>query len=203
MTKRSGYRGGTAGAGVSGANKKFGKNAAVGAQGERELHRALTTNKLTKGYDIWSSLSIPDAPPGVDVDIAVASGNRVVFVDAKKWSAKNFYWSIFGYPMSGMSPRRDRSGKWKPLSKNMSMAKDKYARKLPGAEIHCIVVFVPTGGRGASLPPSVRFLKFPGGIRSYLLQDGLRKINRILGEPTTTNPKISSELSSRTKRAKR
>ena len=198
--RRKGLRAGKAATGVSRSSSQFGKkNAAAGAVGERILFSELDSNPFTSGYDIWSSMRLPNYSPNVDVDIVVSSGNKVVLLDSKMWAAAHNYWSIFGMPMQDFAPRRERDGSWKALSKNMANAKDRYTREMPFAQVSAMVLFVPTGKRKTP-PKSVRFLKFPGNVRSYQMQDGVRRVHRILGDPKPTDAKVQAVLQSLVKR---
>ena len=187
-------RKGKAGSGVGDASREFGANAAVGSLGERQFADILDRAGLTGdgGYDAWYSVKVPnkDGSKGkTDVDLVLSSGNRVVLIDVKRWASSTWktsssgkkvkapvtYWSIpfFNLPMKGLSPLKNGNG---------------------DARILSIVVFVPTtkDGRG---PANVSFLRWPGNIKSYSAQDSLRVIQKFLGEPKSTNSRISSALS--------
>lgn len=180
--------------GSSAANAKFGaKNAAIGAVGEKYFQGVLERAGLDDMYDIWYSLKIPNDPSNPnatryssDVDVALTSGNRLILIDVKMWSATAPYWSLFGLPFKGLTPMI-KKGKWE-LGKNMAMAVSRYQKNLPDTRVEAIVVFVPTKPGGAA--PMVNFLKWPGNIRSYNSQDGLRKIKNILGVSEDTSPRL-------------
>lgn len=180
--------------GSSAANAKFGaKNAAIGAVGEKYFQGVLDRAGVDKDYDIWYSLKIPNDPKNPnatkyssDVDVALTSGNRLILVDVKMWSATSAYWSIFGLPFKGLAPMI-KNGKWE-LGKNMAMAVDRYQKNLPGTRVEAIVIFVPTKPGGAA--PMVNFLKWPGNISSYNSQSGLRKIRSVLGVSEETAPRL-------------
>lgn len=180
--------------GSNAANAKFGrKNTEIGMVGEKYFRDALERAGFDDLYDVWYSLKIPNDPsnPGAteyssDVDVALTSGNRLILVDVKRWSATAPYWSIFGLPFKGLTPLI-KDGKWE-LGKNMAMAVSRYQKNLPGVRVDAIVVFVPTKPGGSA--PMVNFLKWPGDIRSYNTQDGMRKIKNILGVSEDTLPRL-------------
>lgn len=195
---------GRAGSGISGAagQARYGRQSAMaGAAGERRLAGAISRSSEVSGYMSWSSLGIPTPRGGEryssDVDIALASGNRLVLVDAKMWAAGKIYWSILGYPMRGLAPMRSKGG-LKRLSRNMETAVARYRSQLPGHVVKGVVVFVPTS-KGGGLPASVRLLRWPGGIRSYLVGDGLRRISSALGAPEEPSAEIQGLLGRMTK----
>lgn len=177
------------------AIRKFGReNAATGQHGEKYFRDALNRAGLDDEYDIWYSLKIPNDPNSrnatkyeSDVDVALTSGNKLILVDVKKWSAKSSYWSLFGLPFKGFAPLIDKKKGWR-LSSNMAAAVDRYKKNLPGMSVEAAVIFVPTKPGGAA--PMVTFLKWPGDIRSYSTQDGIRKIKKYLGRGEETSPKL-------------
>lgn len=177
---------------------RFGKtNSFLGASGERYLHKLFEAEGFTQQYDVWSSLRMPYKPGqkryNTDIDFAVTSGNQLILIDAKKWSAKAPYWSFFGLPMKGFAPL-EQNGAWKPLSKNMQMAVNRFRESLPGVQISAMVVFVPTNKSGR-VPPSVGLLIWPGWIRSFLPNSAVRYIRRKLKEGSPTSSKIDAALS--------
>lgn len=193
---------GATGATFSGeeALRKFGANTASGAIGERKLASIFVKSDLDRDYSIWASIRTPSAKGGrgksyrTDIDFAIANGNRLVIIDAKMWSSKNFWWSFMGLPFFGFAPHLDKTtGKWKPLSGNMAMSVDRFRETLPGSVIEGMVVFTPSNKRG-DLPPNVFFLRWPGGIRSFLPSSAVRRIRKFLGEPKSVSPEISGKL---------
>lgn len=177
---------------------RFGKNNSfLGASGERYLHKVFEAEGIADDYDVWSSLRMPHKPGqkryNTDIDFAVSSGDKLILIDAKKWSAKAPYWSFLGMPFKGFAPL-EQNGAWKPLSKNMQMAVNRFREALPNAQVSAMVVFVPVNKSG-QVPPSVGLLIWPGFIRSFLPASAVRFIKRKLGEGKTTSPKIDSALS--------
>lgn len=176
---------GEAGKGISGATH-FGKQAQAGSVGEKKLSRYINRHAMCSKYFAYRSLRIPHKPGQTvyqsDVDMALASGNRLVLIDAKMFSAGHAYWSAFGMIFKGFSPMKDNSGNNVKLSKNMALALARYKEALPGHRVEAVVVFVPSGNK-SQLPTSVSLLRWPGRIRSYLPNDGLGKIAKLLGEP--------------------
>lgn len=168
------------------ASSKFGaENTKAGLVGEQALDRMFRNSPEIAVYSFWRSLRIPNKPGqkayhGPDVDFIVANGNRLILVDCKKWSAGEFYWTLGGKVMKGFKPMSE-----KQISRNMEMAVDRYKSALPGHTVMGIVVFVPTQ-RG--LPTSVGFLRWPGGIKSYLPSGGVRKITSFLGDRQEVTP---------------
>jgi len=172
-----------AGAGLSSAQarQRFGRHADVGAAGERKFADLVKAAGLDVAYDVFYSLGLPSRGAGrqynSDVDAALANGSHVVLVDVKRWKANAFYWSISGLPFKGLTPLV-MSGKW-GLSANMAAAVRKYREALPGVDVTAMVVFVPSG-RG-ELPVSVRWLRWPGGIRSFTSANFAPEVRRRLG----------------------
>jgi hypothetical protein len=177
------------------ANSKFGReNASIGLRGEKYFRDVLERAGVDRDYDIWYSLKIPSDPHNrnatkysSDVDVALTSGNKLLLIDVKMWSASSAYWSLFGLPFKGLSPMIDKKKGWR-LSSNMAAAVDRYQKNLPGVSVQAMVIFVPTRAGGAA--PMVNFLKWPGDIRSYSSQDGLRKAKKWLGRGEETTPKL-------------
>lgn len=197
MSDYKGKRYGTAGSGLGSdaSQSRFGSSAKVGAAGERYLAALLRKNPSTKNYMMWSSLRIPASPGqkryGGDVDLALASDRTIVLVDCKKWAAGHVYWSLFNKPMKGLSPMSDA------LSKNMDLAVNRYSEALPGHIVKGMVLFVPN--QRGQLPTSVGLLRFPGGIRSFMPSDGMRKIARSLKKPAEPSSEIQALLGRMTK----
>ena len=186
----------------SAAHEKFGKTVIAGQIGEKALAAKLQTNPKTRSYDLYQSLGMPTKPGrkryNSDVDMVLANGNRVVLIDAKNWSANKFYWSMGGTVFENFGVKRDRnSGEPVKTSKNMDMAVNLYNEYLPGVQVLGMVVFVPTK---AGLPTSVKLLRWPGGIGSYLPNDAIRKITNFLGAPQETNDKVFQRLNALAKR---
>lgn len=193
------------------AQSKMGKNANIGIMGEKKLWSMLTENANTRPYGIWSSLGIPQVRKkgkggwyttkdyaNADVDFAIANGNKIVLVDAKKYASGKFYWGRKTIMEGLFTSKKDGKGKPIVMGRNMENALDKYrarereirkqfakqGKNYPEVHISAMVVFVPT----PKLPKSVRFLVWPGGIKSYLPQDAIRKITKILGKPDFSEP---------------
>lgn len=193
---------GSAGSGLNSesARREFGSYARVGADGERHFQRAMERAGIPRKYDVWYSVSIPRDPHNSratryrgDVDIAVASGNRLILIDVKRWSADGVYWSLLGIPtlsFNKLEPltKNGRMG----LSANMNLAVDRYSANLPGVSVSAVVVFVPTGKRGRY--PTLLGLRWPGGIKSYQSNDGIRRIQRSLKGSEETVPEIRGLL---------
>lgn len=187
------------GLGQGSATSQFGHHAKIGADGERHFQKALIGSKVNQDYNIWWSLSIPQDPSGGrryrgDVDVAIANGNKLVLVDVKKWAAGKVYWSLFGISsLSFKGFERIGGGSDGGLSKNMSLAVDRYSKNLPGIQVSAMVVFVPTTKRGTV--PTLLGLRWPGGIKSYLYNDGARAIRKRLGEPVhEVDPSVAALL---------
>lgn len=186
--------------------RKYGReSAAAGRVGEQRFAAILAKAGVTRDYEVWYSLRIPKDPrnPGgtnynSDVDVAIASGNKLILVDVKNWASGYHYWSIAGLPFKGISPMKKQNGEWK-LGANMAGALARYRANLPGMSVEAIVVFIPTNAKGA-LPSSVGLLRWPGGIKSYLHGSGINKIKSFLGKKERVNPKIESLMSNMSRR---
>jgi len=184
--------------GDAATKRQFGKNADIGAAGERAYMQTLRKAGLTDIYDVHASLRIPQAKGGggtrysSDVDFAVANGNRLILVDVKRWASGFHYWSFMGFPFKNLVPMM-KGGKWR-MSANMAGALARYRDNLPGVHVEGLVVFVATNNRGA-MPASVGFLRWPGGIPSALSGDSIHRIRRVLGKKAEpVDPKIKSLL---------
>ena len=164
----------------SAARAKFGAdNAAAGLSGEKWLLKKLSAQ--FPHAHIWFSVRTP-ARAGQkrynsDIDLVIANGSTVILIDAKRWEAGHVYWSLLGVPMQGWHRMR-RKGKPMSLGHNMEMAQSRVSQDLPGARVKSMVVYTPTK---KGLPTSVRWLRWPGGIKSYLSGDGLHAVSRALG----------------------
>lgn len=191
----TGARFGTAGQSLtsSGAREEFGSESArAGMVGEKYLDHAFKRNDKLSEYTLYRSLKIPAGPRQKryrsDVDFAFVSGNNVVLVDCKSWSAGHFYWSFFGKLMKDFRPMGDKD----QMSRNMAMAVSRYEEALPNHRVTGIVVFSPTKSRkNGGVPTGVFLLRWPGNIRSYLPNDGMRKIARLLGSPEPPTSKAA------------
>ena len=191
----------TAGASFDDGNiaKKYGdKSAAAGRFGEQQFAGILDKFGISRDYDVWYSLKLPSDPrnPGgtrynSDVDVAIASGNRLLLIDVKRWAGGYHYWTLFGLPFKGLTPMM-KNGQWK-LGANMAGALARYRSNLSGMHVEAIVVFMPTNARG-SAPASVFAFRWPGGIKSYLHGAAIAKIKSTLGRSERVNPKIETLL---------
>jgi hypothetical protein len=174
----------------------FGSNADVGRVGEDFYDRGLANAGIKEKYSVYRSRSIPASPGqrefGGDVDHLAANDAAVLLIDVKMWAGSEFYWSFNGIGFKGMlqPALREKEGqpKW-PLSRNMEIAVERYTDALPSdIRVHGIVVFVPP------TPQSVRFLNWPGGIRSYLADESYDVIERVLGEPSKAREDVDRLL---------
>lgn len=188
------------------------KNIRQGIRGEQQLYDMLQKNTKLSQCLIEVSLGVPRTTKrqksyDSDVDIAIAAGNHIVLIDAKYYAAGKYYWRKGdGTIMEGFGPKLDTNTK-QPIkvSKSMIAAKNRYQQKidntinkynktaphnkrLPKVKVHAVVIFVPTGNR-KQLPKSVRFLTYPGRIKSYLPAKGLKKVYSLLGKPKQKNDK--------------
>jgi len=196
---------------TSDLQKKFGAAGGIGARGETQYLKALR-NALPPGYTITHSLSIPEtrddkAAMSGDVDVAIASGNKLVLIDVKAWKGPSSYWSPAGVlavitanldlkaipllvkPWRGFRPYL-LNGKWK-ASQNMLLALNRYRKRLKGADVSAMVVFVPANG---APPRSVHLLGWPGGISSFRSKHSFEEIINRLGPPTPPTPAIKQLL---------
>lgn len=171
--------------------KKYGKRGRIGALGEDFFDEALKRAGLDR-FPRFRSLRIPDQPGKTsmrgDIDSVLANGNRIVLVDVKSWKG-GVLWTLpiwfrpfIPLPFNGSKPMLDDCGRWQ-LSKNMITALDRMRYVLPEAEITAMVVFVPTRKSDlTSVPRSVRFFVWPGGIQSYISGEALDELEHRLGQ---------------------
>lgn len=183
------------------------KNVSAGKFGEQTFAREVSRDGYFNDVDVFASMKIPakgkQKSYNTDVDFVVASGNKVILVDVKSWSALGpgsnpkagvvkpaFYWSLFGTVFNRFTKKSQASA-------NMKMATERYREYLQGvATVEAMVVFAPTKGKGGKeyLPASVSLLRWPGGIKSYLMRDGIQRMKkRLPGGPA--DPKVARKLS--------
>lgn len=217
--------------------QKFGWAGRKGEQGERLYEANLRTfaNTISRlhppqTYQVVHSLDIPRAARDRkaldgDVDFAVASGNRLVLIDAKLWQP-GFYWSIKFPPrtaiellgkhaysawaqwlyknvlgrrfgLRGVSAHVD--GKW-TMSQNMAMALERYRARLAphGIEVTAMVVFVSASREQRF--QHVSLLRWPGGISTFKAAGGFSQILSRLGSPEPVRPETISLLNSMKRR---
>lgn len=177
MSEQKLYRSyGSAGKSMQGKGfqKKFGKtNSRVGASGERILFNRLRDRNhgwLRPEIPLFCSLKVPGYDS--DIDFVVAYGRKILLIDAKKYKQDGgIFWNFPGSNIirHGWTKYRSKHGSGKPItmSKSMIMAKDIISRRFPGYEVEAIVVFVTDRNLRNSKEPMVRFLTFPGGVKSY------------------------------------
>lgn len=185
------------------SDAQFGRyNAGAGRAGEDFYDRGLANAGIKDSYSTYRSRSIP-TPRGEkqfsgDIDFVEASESAVLLTDVKKWAGGHHYWSFGGRGFKDLQPAlRDKDGRPKlALSKNMELAMERYRSELPSdIRVHGIVVFVPADGRNlSSVPRSVRFLIWPGGVRSYLAAESYDVIERVLGEPSKAREDVDQLL---------
>ncbi|WP_166999132.1 nuclease-related domain-containing protein [Paramicrobacterium fandaimingii] len=176
--------------------KTFGIDGRIGEGGERYFDDMLRRRGFANRFEVFHALQMPTTARGqkqldTDIDFAIASGNNIVLIDVKRWAADYVYWSLWGRPVKGMNPMH-KDGEW-GLSQNMAIARARFRSLFPGVNVYALVIFVPTSQR--ALPRSVSFFRWPGGIRSYLLDDGLNRVTELLGAPRPALPVIVSTLS--------
>ena len=165
------------------ARRQFGDQAEVGASGERHFAQILKQHAFDQTCDIFYSLGIPQGKHfgakalRSDVDVAVVNGNSVILIDVKRWKGSCVYLSLGGLPFRDLTPLQSHGG-WK-MSANMAQALRRYREALPGVNVTAMVVFVPTH-RGVA-PTSVRWLKWPGGVRSFLVPAAIRELRARVG----------------------
>lgn len=174
----------------------FGSNAIPGQIGENFYDRGLANAGIKEKYSVYRSRSIPASPGqrefGTDVDTVAANAEAVLLIDVKKWSGDEVYWSFNGKGYKGLlrPALHDKNGqpKWL-LSRNMEIALERYREALPSdIRVHAMVVFVPP------IPRSVRFLTWPGGIRSYRADESYDVIERVLGAPSKAREDVDQLL---------
>ena len=209
----------------------FGSAGRKGEQGERLYEASLrtfatsiSTHQPPHSYEIFHSLNIPRGAQDRktfdgDVDFAIASGNRLVLIDAKLWRP-GLYWSIKFPPrtviellgnqkysvwaqwlnrkvlgrriaLRGLSAHVD--GKWF-LSQNMELALERYRACLEphGVEVSAMVVFVAAPREPRFL--SVSLLRWPGGIATFKAAEGFAHIHSRLRKPEQVHPEVVSLL---------
>jgi hypothetical protein len=185
------------------SSQAFGLRGRAGAKGEADFFRALSLAKHPEtgvslaDFTVFRSLDIP-ASPGYrgDVDLVIANGDRAVLVDVKRWSGRAPYWTLPGTsrPMRGALPLREQ-GRWR-LSHNMWTALDRYRAVLRDTpKLSAMVAFVPTSARDPeSVPSSVRILRWPGGIGSYLAGAAFEELFRRLGTSPQEIPSSTARI---------
>lgn len=154
----------------------------IGIQGEEALHSRLVGEFFDDPVHLFSSLAIPSKQSwGVDVDFIAVCGKRAVFIDAKVGKKNKWLWSLGNRLMAGFK-QDSYEGKPRVLKATMAMAVDLYApelRKRGVTSITPMVIYVKVNDRVGS-PSNVRFLRYPGGVPSYLEKKGLRQVRKAL-----------------------
>lgn len=217
---------------MSDTKAQFNKhNKRSGDQGELAYEKSLRNYAAniaaqlgtTEQWHIVRTLNIPSLPSdrkryAGDVDFAIASGNKLVLLDAKNWEEHRFLYSIPTPPrswtrllgrhqygsgvqhirnhwlgqcigLSGFS--RIHQGQSLLLSQNNNLAVERYRARLAsgGVRVSAMVAFLT---RGREL--NVRFLIWPGFIRSFTDADSFPELYRRLGAPEPVNPAILALL---------
>lgn len=178
--------------------RKFGAaRAEAGRTGESFYARALSRAGITKDYHVVQSLGVPGL--STDVDIVIASLLGLVLIDAKKWKQAT-YWSLPDgrFPMKDLRPHH-KDGEWR-LSRNMEAAVERYSAAVPHVRVTALVAFVPTTKDDLTSVPNVRFLRWPGGIRSFSAGESFSEIRSRLPAGHPPDPKVTRFLTSLKKR---
>lgn len=166
------------------------KSKFAGIEGEKKFLQELEKSKITKDYDVWCSLKIPNSKYRTDVDFAITNNKEIILIDVKMWQGGKHYWSLNGIPFKGLSPMK-KNGKI-GLSKNMQMAVEAYKKHFPEMTVSAKVVFVPTNNKKTPKPASVFFLKWPGNINSIQMNDFIKSIKR--KRKTKTNEHTTNKM---------
>jgi hypothetical protein len=80
-----------------GSNRDFGDMAAIGAQGEAAMGKAL--DKLSRKYPavrVFHGLCFTPDKPGADIDHVVLIGHEVFLIDSKNWVYGQYTWTRDG-----------------------------------------------------------------------------------------------------------
>ncbi len=175
------------------------KNAKAGTAGEQLYLRMLGASKLTRGYVIRHRLAHPQEN-GVrtkgDVDFAVVNGDVMLLVDVKMW-AEGRYWCLGDILMKDFFPHvknaiNEVTGRFElsglRVSRNMEVAKARYARKFPSMKIATMTVFVGTR-------PDVAALQMRSS-PTYLGKESLQVISSVLWPAAEVRPEVLQLLDS-------
>lgn len=188
---------GVPGAGLNAATQQFGEKAVeMGQKGEENFAKALRiTNSdglintslnlndslLNKITSFWS-VSIPTAPGekdyNTDVDCILANGNKMLLIDLKYYSDGDVTYYSDGERLYTVD---NQTNNWvglpKKMSKNMSLALNRFKKKFPNYEIEAMTILVPTAmgiGKFASYP---YMPTYEGNIPLYNINYAMMKIS--------------------------
>ena len=163
------------------SRQNLGKTVEWGQKGEVEFARQCNDpSSPLYGYDLFYSLRIPGSGSPADVDVVAVSGDRILLIDVKFYSANKVYWRSGKKVMENFGVKQTASGKDHTVTESMMWARDMFRQKFPQAHVDGIVCFVKTG---RNYPRSVALLTWPGDVRSYKYPKAARIARKYLGTP--------------------
>lgn len=140
---------GTPGSGLS--ESGFNADAVrVGQMGELNFAKALAKRGLLDGFHSFWSVAMPTEYGGrdldfqSDIDCVLVSGKRIWLLDMKQYTQGDVTWlTEFGELVCIDNPTGSQVGPVRKMSKNMSMAKDRFEAAFPDFDVRAYVVFMP------------------------------------------------------------
>jgi len=157
------YMRGVPGVGLEAASHMSNYNVKTGKKGEVNFSKALSKvvlplNKASHNTIIdnvnsfWSIAmpsendpSRPDSKYKTDIDAVIVTGENIILVDTKFYASGDVTYTSHGDQLICVD---NTTGKFvnKPrkMSKNMSMAKERFKKHYPDMEVSAMVVFMPT-----------------------------------------------------------
>jgi hypothetical protein len=164
-----------------------GANVYSGQMGEMGFYKVLCRDELIDRFSSYWSVAMPadgraavaDATFATDVDCVIVQGNDLYLLDLKYYSSGDVTW----YTKDGTwllckdNSTGTQVGKPRKMSKNMSMAAQRFPKIFPGHRVHTYVVLMPTNAGIGEIEPGT---SWPGGVELL----SITQISTILSERT-------------------
>ena len=164
-----------------------GANVYSGQMGEMGFYKVLCRDELIDRFSSYWSVAMPadgraavaDATFATDVDCVIVQGNDLYLLDLKYYSSGDVTW----YTQDGTwllckdNSTGTQVGKPRKMSKNMSMAAQRFPKIFPGHRVHTYVVLMPTNAGIGEIEPGT---SWPGGVELL----SITQISTILSERT-------------------
>lgn len=142
------------------------QRAAIGAAGEYQFAQILTETGLIDHMDTFWSVAMPstigftpDSTLDTDIDCIVVRGRTVILVDVKKYPGGDgtYYANTNDTLLFSDNTTGELVGKDHRMSKNMTIALDRFTHLMPNHDVSAIVVIVPTERGAAHVSPNTHW----------------------------------------------
>lgn len=149
-----------------------GQNVYSGQMGEMGFYKVLCRDQLIDRFSSYWSVAMPadgtvavaDAKFATDIDCVIVQGNDLYLLDLKyygsgdvTWYARDATWLLCRDNITGA-----QVGKPRKMSRNMSMAADRFPQIFPAHRVHSYVVLMPTN---AGIGEIEQGTAWPGGVQ--------------------------------------